>query len=517
MTNHETDSIETMEDLIPNNDINIPKYNKGDVVVGKISGINESHIIISLGVKQDGYAEIGDYIDKGKLPYKIGDEIKGFIVKMNDEQIVVSRSLNRSHGNKILIREAFEAHIPVKGKVVEVRKGGFNVDVFGVNAFCPTSLIDLIVNEKPETYLHNTYDFEILEYGKGNIIVSRKKILATDLSEKKEKFLSSVKVGDVIKGVVVRVAPFGAFIELGGFEGLLHISEMSWSHIDKASELLKVGDEIDVKVIVLDGEKISLSIKALSDNPLKEILKKYSVGDEVKCRVVRNEKFGSFVEIEKGLEGLIPVSLMTKRSKQNRRLKPSDILKVGDELNAHIVKIDMSSLKISLSSQNTLPDSWLTEVVDYSEGQELTGTLESISEFGLFVKITDNLTGLVPQSKLKVAKLEVSKDDIGTDIQVRITKINTEDFRISLEPSSLPVWERSEDRKERREHREPRKDKGERGDKRREGGKPDSTRSRYSHDYKNQSHDKEQTGDSDWAKYATNYQSVPEDNPFNIL
>ncbi|MCL1827606.1 MAG: S1 RNA-binding domain-containing protein, partial [Candidatus Cloacimonetes bacterium] len=200
---------------------------KGDRVVGKISGITESHILISLGVKQDAVAEIGDYMEDGVFNYKVGDDIKGFIVRMSDDQITVAKGLNRSHGNKVLIKEAHEKQIPIKGKVLGVVNKGFAVEVFGVRAFCPFVHIDLFSTDDHTKYVNNTYDFEIIELTKNSAILSRKTLLAKEASEKEEKFFATYKVGDIVKGIVLRVAKFGAFLDLGGYEGLLHDIELS--------------------------------------------------------------------------------------------------------------------------------------------------------------------------------------------------------------------------------------------------------------------------------------------------
>jgi small subunit ribosomal protein S1 len=505
MSNVETENIETMEDLIPNSDFNIPNLKKGDVVVGNISAITESHIILSLGVKQDGCAEIGDYLEGGKLPYKVGDELKGFIVRMTDDQITVSKGLNRSQGNRVLIREAYEARIPVKGKVLETRKGGFSVDVFGIRAFCPSSHIDVLVNEKPETYLNNTYDFQILENNKAGIIVSRKILLTRDLAEKKEKIFANIKVGDIVKGKVVRIAKFGAFVDLGGYEGLLHISELSWAHIDTAEEVLKMDEDIEVKVIGMSAEKISLSIKAMTENPLKDAVDKLNVDDIVKCKVIRHEKFGSFVRMEDGIEGLIPISLMIfKKTRGHKFRNPADILSIGDEIMARIVKVDRETLKISLAMQNETHDTWFRDIADFETGQVVTGVIDNISSYGLFVKVRDNVTGLIPMSTLRRAKLNFTPADSGTEIEVRIARIDTEMHRLSLEPPDMPPAEPFE--RKPYEKKAPRQNRS-------DVARPRSDRKPRSEGRS----DKDHSSDSDWTKYATNYQGVPEDNPFNDL
>jgi len=511
---------ESMDDLLKSTDPNILTLKKGDVVIGKISGITESHLIISLGAKQDGYAEIGDYLDGGNLTYKIGDEVKGFIVRMSDDQIVISKSLNRSHGNKVLIKEAFEQHIPVKGKVLEVRKGGFQVDVFGVRAFCPGSHMDISSNSnlKPEYYLQQTFDFDVIEFQKGNIILSRKTLLMRDMASKKESVFSRINPGDIVKGVVNRITTFGAFIDLGGVEGLLHISEISWHHINKPEDILKTGEEIEVKILAIQGEKISLSIKALTDNPLILAIQNYKVDDEVKCTIVRHEKYGTFVEIEKGVEGLIPFSLMPKRRRFAQQEGQANSLKIGDVVNAKIVKIDPNSLKISLSMQDDDANYWFNEIADLQEGMEIEGTIQNISDHGIFIKVKDNVTGLLPQSKVKKAKLSYKHDDVGKTITVRISRIDTEQQRLSLEPLDFQSYDDYYDNMPLDDSKKigKRPFNNSRGGGAYDNNKRDQRQSRRQRN-DNQSSGKEHSGDSEWKKYTTDYQSVPEDNPFNDL
>ena len=471
---------ESMDKLSSNN-------KKGDVIIGKISSINESHIIISLGQKQDAYAEIGDYLEKGELKYKVGDEIKGFIVKIDDDQITIAKSLNRSHGNKVLLKEAFNNKIPVKGKVIEPLKGGYSVEVFGVKAFCPFSHIDIILSDNPDFYLNHTFDFDIIEFEKGNIILSRKNILQAEIDEKKERFFANYKTGDTIKGTIVRLTNFGAFVDLGGLEGLLHISELSWSHVDKASEILSLGDEVEVKIIKIDTERIALSLKALHENPLLIAMNKLKVGDKIKCRVIRHGSFGSFVEIEKGVEALIPISLMS-----NKKInKPSEILNIDEEIEATVVKLDMTNLKISLSIKEEAINPWEIDGADLSQGMILTGVIENITDHGAFVKVKNSIIGLIPQSKMKRAKLILTADSIGEEIELRISSVNVEAQRLSLEPIDMPELElRKPDRRDQKDNK----------------SKKDNKRPAKDH-----------TNDNDWQRYATNYQSVPEDNPFNKL
>ena len=472
-----------------------PHLKKGDVVEGLISSISETHLIISLGVKQDGYAEIGDYYEEGEFKLHLGDKVKGFIVDITDNQITIAKSLNRSHGNKILVKEAFDKQIPVKGKVMGTVKGGYTVELFGLRGFCPFSHIDLFANDKSDKYLHNSYDFEILEFEKGNIILSRKNLLSKEYKEQKEKFFSTIQVNDVVQGTVVKLSRFGAFVDLGGIEGLLHISEVSWYHIAKIDEVLKIGDTIQVKILKIEKEKISLSLRVLQENPIIKSIEKYKINDLVTCKVLRNETFGSFVEIEKGVEGLIPISLMSKK----RISKPSEVVKVGDQIEARVIEIQPEKMKITLSLREEEVDTWESEVADLKQGQEITGIIENITEHGIFLKVNHSVVGLIPQSKVTKAGLKFTKENLGEEFLVRVSSINTQAHRLSLEPLNMPISETintSDNESGGSKERKDRKEKGNR-------------------DYRKPNKDNSQN--NEWQKYSSGYQSVPEDNPFNKL
>lgn len=458
---------------------------KGDVVEGEVVSITESHINISLGQKQDVYAELGDYMNDGVLEIKAGDKIKGFIVKMTENEIVVAKSLNASHGNKKLVREAFEKNIPVKGKVTQAVKGGFSVDVLGIRAFCPISHIDATPNSDPAQFIGNVFDFDIIEFEKNNnIIVSRKALAQKNASAAKNKRLEEINVGDIITGKVLRLTSFGAFIDIDGLEGLLHISEFSWERIEKADDVLTLGQEISVKVIRKENDKISLSIKATLENPMIGAMDDLNEGMIVSCKILRHENFGSFVEIKPGVEGLIPLSLMTSRKIKH----PSNVLNIGDVVEAKIVKLDKNENKISLSIRDLEVNPWDTISELFQVNQEVEGTIESVNDFGAFIKVSEGLVGLLPKSKIARAKLKLSTKEIGTTMIVKISGIDENARRISLEPLNMPEWE---DRSAQPRENKPRRDK--------------------------RHNDRDNFRDDMVKKNDAGYQGVPEDNPFNIL
>ncbi|KQC05529.1 MAG: hypothetical protein APR54_08180 [Candidatus Cloacimonas sp. SDB] len=427
---------EQLEQLLEESLGNIKNLQVGDKVEGEILNITDSFIFVSLGGKRDAYAEKVDYLDKeGNLPYNIGDQLSGYVVKYTETETFISKSLVAV--NIRVLKEAFENEIPVSGKVTAFTKGGFIVNVSGVRAFCPKSHIDARKAVDVKLYVGKNYDFRIIDFKENgrDIVVSRKVILAEEIEKKKEETLAELKENSVVKGKVVRLTNFGAFIDLGGIEGLLHISELSWARVESPSELLNIGDEIDVQIIKIQGEKISLSVKSLQENPFESTVKELKEGDNVNCRVLRNLPFGSFVEIKPGVEGLIPISELSLGRRINH---PSEVLNEGDLVEAQILRIDSENKKISLSLKALQPDPWENIHEFVNENDVVNGVIENIANFGAFIKIKDGVTGLMPASKIKLAGIKLDKSNIGEELKIRVINIDEKSKRISLEPSELP-------------------------------------------------------------------------------
>ncbi|MCB5250524.1 MAG: S1 RNA-binding domain-containing protein [Candidatus Cloacimonadales bacterium] len=479
----ETEDFGKMLDQNPN--LIRAKIKKGDVVEGQIVSITDSHIIVSIGQKQDANAEIGDYMYDGKPELKVGDTIKGFVVKMNDDEIKIAKSLNQSHGNKNLVRDAFNNNVPVKGKVTQAVKGGFSVDVLGIRAFCPISQMDLTINLNPEDFVGKEFDFEIIEFEKNNnIILSRKNFIQKEVNELKEKRLDEINVGDLVTGKVLRLANFGAFIDIGGVEGLMHISEFAWERIERPEDVLKTGDDITVKIIRIEGDRISLSVKATVENPMVAAVNELAEGMIVTCKVLRNEKFGSFVEIKPGVEALIPLSFISRR----RINHPSDVLNIGDVVEAKVIRVNVEENKISLSIRDLENNPWDTISELFNVGQEVEGIIESVNEFGAYVKIAEGLVGLLPKSKIARARMALDENNAGETITLIISNIDEVKRRVSLDPLNMPEQEERPAKREVKQRRE---------------RKPIEDRSN--------------TQTQNYTKSSEEYQGVPEDNPFNIL
>ena len=484
---------------------NTAEIKKGDVVEAPIVSISEQYLILNLGGKFDAYAEIGDFSDeKGVLHYVVGDNIKGYVVDQNDQGFVVGKSLTKQYVDKQSILDAFEKKIPVQGKIYSPTKGGFNVDILGARAFCPFSQVSLRPTEDSSVFIGKTMDFVVIECSENcrRIVVSHRQLAEAQEQETKAAALENLHIGDTVKGTVMRMTTFGAFIELGGIEGLMHVSEISWQHVVKPQDDLKIGQELDVKILDIKGDKIALSLKALQENPFVAALSELHEGDTINCRILRLHNFGAFAELKPGVEGLIPISEMSR----NRNIShPREVLKEGTFVQVQILRIDPDTRKISLSLKALQEDPWdkIDEVIQLETSFE--GVVESSTNFGAFVSITDGVTGLLPRSRIR------KTDDFksGDKVTLMVTALDKENRRITLDYTDRGPDEVIEARPRFEEHqaREPRS--GGSSDNYR-GGSGSSPRRGGTGGGRGRS-------DEEWRKYANQKVSPPEDNPFKDL
>jgi len=472
---------------------NTAEIKKGDVVEAPIVSIGDQYLILNLGGKFDAYAEIGEFSDeKGVLQYKVGDSLKGYVVDKNDQGYVVGKSLTKQYVDKQSILDAFEKKIPVQGKVYSPTKGGFNVDILGARAFCPVSQISLRPTDDTAQFIGKTMDFLVIECSENcrRIVVSHRQLAEINEKEAKEAALGKINAGDIVNGKVMRMTNFGAFIDLGGIEGLMHVSEISWQHVVKPQDELKIGQEIEVKILEIKGDKVALSRKALMDNPFTQALSELHEGDTVSCRILRLHNFGAFAELKPGVEGLIPVSEMSR----NRNIAhPREVLKEGALVEVQILRIDEDTRKISLSLKALQEDPWdkIDELVQIETPFE--GVVESSTNFGVFVTITEGITGLLPRSRVR----KTDNFKTGDQVTLMVTAIDKDNHRITLDYTDRSPDEVVEARP-RFEDRPPREPRGDRdfGSPRR-GGKGRS--------------------DEEWRKYANQKVNVSDDNPFKDL
>ncbi len=414
----------------------------GDKISGKIISIGKDAVFLDIGTKVDGIVERAELLDSdGNIPFAEGDDIELYVVARDDHEIRLSKAISGIGGVEML-REAFHSAIPVEGKVQATCKGGFNVEILQRRAFCPISQMDVEYVETPEDYVGQGYEFLITQFednGK-NIVVSRRKILAKAREIEIASFLSTLKQDDVVEGRVTKLMPYGAFVELiPGLEGMAHISELSWSRMEKPEQVVQTDDRVLVKVIgITDGEKkntkkISLSMKQVDEDPWNQVSEKFNTGDKVNGTVTRCMDFGVFVEISPGIEGLVHISEM---SFVKRVVKPADEVTPGETISVLIKDIDPRKRRISLSMRDTQGDPWLEVSDNFRIGQVITGTLENKEAFGYFVTLAPGITGLLPKSKFNLAekpgRLEQLKP--GESLSVSVAEINAGDRKITLVP-----------------------------------------------------------------------------------
>jgi small subunit ribosomal protein S1 len=414
----------------------------GDKITAKIISIGKNIVFIDTGTKIDGTVELAELLDdQGNMPFTEGDEIELYVVALDEHEIRLSKAISDNGGFDIL-NDAFKNAIPVQGKITEICKGGFNVDLLKRRAFCPMSQIDVKYVETPESYVGKTYELLIIqleENGK-NIVVSRRKLLARAMEKEKETFFSTLKKGDILKGKVIKLMPYGAFVELiPGVEGMVHISELSWSRVEKIEEVVKPDDMITVKVIdIADGikknqKKISLSRRQLDSDPWDTVSEKIRPGDKVIGRVSRCMKFGVFVEIVPGIEGLVHISEM---SYVKRVINPEDVVTPGEKVSVLVKELDAKGRRISLSIRDAEGDPWLEVSDKFSVGQVVKGTLEKKEKFGYFVSLAPGITGLLLKSKIsgveKPGLIEQLKE--GESLVVTVEGIHPRERKITLAP-----------------------------------------------------------------------------------
>jgi small subunit ribosomal protein S1 len=414
----------------------------GDKIKGKIISIGKDSVFIDTGTKIDGVVGKEELLDeKLELPYKEGDILELYVVENNGNEIRLSRALSGSGGLR-MIYEAFQSAIPVEGKVKEECKGGFHVEIMKRRAFCPISQMDLRYVERPDDHVGETYLFLITkceENGK-NIVVSRREFLNKEQEKTRQQFFQDVAIGTQLEGRVTKLMPYGAFVEiLPGIEGMVHISEISWSRVEKVDEVLKAGDSVTVQVIGMEegkrpGErKLSLSMKQITGNPWDNVEDKFRIGDKIKGKVTRCVKFGAFVEIAPGIEGLVHISEM---SYKRRVLKAEDVVMAGGTAEVMVKEIDIENRRISLSIKDAEGDPWIDIDNKFKVGQSVEGILEKKERFGYFVGLEPGITGLIPKSKADnthKSKL-IEKLREGDAITVFIEEINRDERKITLSP-----------------------------------------------------------------------------------
>ncbi|MEZ4705312.1 MAG: 30S ribosomal protein S1 [Bdellovibrionota bacterium] len=439
---------ENFEQLLAQSFSNEKTIKVGEIVPGKVIRIGKDAVTVDIGYKSEGQISKSEFKDdNGALVVEEGSEIDVFVESMENEDGLVILSKEKADKLRIWdeIAEACQNGEVIEGKVVDRVKGGLAVDI-GVKAFLPGSQIDLVPVRNLDGYVGNTYQFKIVKFNKirGNIVLSRRAILEKERNALKEKTLDVLEEGCTLEGTVKNITDYGAFIDLGGIDGLLHITDVSWKRINHPSEVLKVGEAVNVKVLKFDKEKqrVSLGMKQITDDPWADADLRYAKNSTVKGKVVNLTDYGAFLEIEEGVEGLIHVSEMswTKRVKH-----PSAILNLGDEVEAVVLEIEKENRRMSLGLKQTQPNPWDELVQKYPEGTKVKGTIRNVTDFGLFIEVEEGIDGLVHVSDLSWGNKSKNPHDLykkGDEIEAVVLNVDpaAEKFSLGIKQLTEDPW-----------------------------------------------------------------------------
>ena len=413
----------------------IKNYREGSIVKGHILEIRPREFLVDIGYKSEGVIPASEFDEPGEV--EIGDEIEVLLERLeNDEGMVVlskEKAAQRQNWEKIV--GVFKGDGLIKGKVRSVVKGGLTVNV-GVEAFLPASQIDIIPPKDLQQFVGNVYDFKIVKVNEDrkNVVLSRREIIEAERSEKRQAFLGGVTIGDRIVGTVKNITDFGAFIDLDGIDGLLHVTDMSWARLNHPGELLKVGQQLEVQVLDINKEKerVSLGLKQMQSNPWDKIEERFPVGQKVGGKVTNLMPYGAFVQIEEGVEGLIHVSEL---SWTKRIARPSDVLTLGQEVEAVVLGVNKDEQKISLGVRQLEPNPWDEIELRYIIGKQVKGKVRNMTAYGAFVELEEGIDGMIHVSDLSwTRKINHPSEMLkkGDELEAVVIDIDKANQRISL-------------------------------------------------------------------------------------
>ncbi len=429
-------NVQELSELMGLYEESLRNVEEGEILKGKILRVDEKEVMVDIGFKSEGVIPIEEFGDVDQI--QVGQEVDVFLEKMEDQDGLVVLSKQRADFVKVWdrVKEAAEKGEVVEGRLVRKIKGGAVVDLFGVEAFLPGSQIALRPPQPVESLMDQTLQFKIIKLNKRrrNIVVSRRLVLEQERQSAKEEIIKELEAGQIREGYVKNITDFGAFIDLGGIDGLLHITDMSWGRVKHPSEVVSVGDELKVKILSFEPERerISLGLKQLTEYPWERVDEKYPVGTKVDGKVVSITEYGAFVELEKGVEGLIHVSEMSW-TKHVRH--PNKILTECQEVECMVLKVDREHEKISLGLKQVEPDPWLTLDETFPPGAVVTGKVRNLTNFGAFVELEDGIDGLVHISDMSWTRRVGHPSEVlkkGEKIDVKVLNIDKDSRRISL-------------------------------------------------------------------------------------
>src|SRR5215470_3528793 len=442
----ETESMEADQEMSPQEyehllaqyENSFKNLQEGQIIRGRVLSVTGSEVIVDIGYKSEGIIPVSEFTDfSGEVTVKPGDSVDVLLERTEDQNGYVVLSKDKAEKMKVWdeVEKSYRSGSTVRGRLIDRIKGGLAVDI-GVKAFLPGSLVDVKPVKNLEALRGKELEFKVISVDKkrGNIVLSRKAVVEIEQEAKKKETLQLLEEGRVLRGVVKNLTDYGAFVDLGGLDGLLHVTDMSWGRVNHPSDLVKVGDEIDVVVLKFDreSERVSLGTKQLTEDPWTHVPGRYPTGSRVTGRVTNVTDYGAFVELEEGVEGLVHVSEMSWSKKVK---SPSKVVSPGDQVEAIVTDVNRDARRISLSLKDTLPDPWDSVVEKYAVGSTVQGKVRNLTDFGAFVEIEEGVDGLVHVSDMSWTKRIKHPSEVlkkGDDIEAIITSIDQDNRRISL-------------------------------------------------------------------------------------
>ena len=422
----------------------------GGVVTGKIVDINPTHVVVDVGYKTEGRISVQEFQDRdGTLQVNVGDDVDVFFESPEGDrgEIVLSRQKAESIKVWDRIENAYEQVTPIDGTIVARVKGGFKVDV-GVDGFLPGSHVDIRPTRNLDQFVGKQDRFTILKYNRmrDNVVVSRKVLLEKEREVLKKETLAVLEEGVILEGVVKNITDYGAFVDVGGIDGILHITDMSWGRVNHPSDLLSLAETIRVVVLKFDKEKerISLGMKQITPDPWESVSERYPVDSKITGKVVGLTDYGAFVELEKGVEGLIHVSEMSWSKKLSH---PSKVVQVGETVEAMVLNVDPARRRISLGLRQVLPNPWFLAKEKYPEGSIVTGPVRNITDFGVFVGVEEGIDGLIHISDLDWTRKIKHPSELykkGDMVEAKVLGVDpqVERFSLGVKQLTMDPWER---------------------------------------------------------------------------
>jgi small subunit ribosomal protein S1 len=426
------------EEMVTLYDESMRHLSEGQIVTGRVIAINPNHVVVDVGYKSEGLVPIAEFVDfEGNLSVEVGDDVDVLLERTEDAEGHVLLSKQKAERMMVWsdIEKSYKAGDIIHGRVIDRIKGGLTVDV-GIRAFLPGSLVDIKPVKNLESLRGLELEFKVISMDRrrNNVVLSRKAVLEKEFAAKKVETLTKLEEGVILDGVVKNITDYGVFVDLGGIDGLLHITDISWGRVNHPSEHFAIGDEVEVVVLKFDPEteRVSLGYKQRSEDPWSLVDKKYPLGSKVRGKVVSLVDYGAFVELEEGVEGLIHVSEMSWTKKV---VNPAKILEAGEEVEAIVSELDLPQRRISLSLRQAERNPWEELAISHPVGSVIEGKVRNLTEFGAFVQITDEIDGLIHVSDMSWTKRVKHPGDVlnkGDDLRARITNIDVENQRVSL-------------------------------------------------------------------------------------